>query len=86
MNLTCFMPGHEFVRSKVAKVSNTLNEPPSQALYNVDLSEQIAGSEPVSGKPVTMSGNINALLIWNNAEKEVGFTPQNSTAYITIAR
>ena len=29
--------------------------------------EQVTGQEPVSGKRVIMNGNINALLLWNNA-------------------
>jgi hypothetical protein len=57
-----------------------------QTLYNVDLNEQVTGPDPGSGNQVTLSSNINALLLWNNAGKDVEFNPDNSVALNTIVR
>jgi hypothetical protein len=51
-----------------------------QTLYIVDLAEQITGSDPGSGDPVTLNGNINALFLRNNGEQNVEFSADNSIA------
>jgi hypothetical protein len=51
-----------------------------QTLYIVDLAEQITGSDPASGNPVTLNGNINALFLRNNGGQNIEFSADNSIA------
>jgi hypothetical protein len=51
-----------------------------QTLYIVDLAEQITGSDPASGNPVTLNGNINVLFLRNNGGQNIEFSADNSIA------
>jgi hypothetical protein len=55
-----------------------------QTLYTVDLSGQITGSDPATGNPVTLNGNINALFLRNAGEENVEFSPDNNAALNTV--
>ena len=57
-----------------------------QTLYIVDLAEQITGSDPATGNPATLNGNINALFLRNNGEQNVEFSGDNSIALSAILR
>jgi hypothetical protein len=51
-----------------------------QTLYTVDLSGQITGTDPATGNPDTLNGNINALFLWNAGRQNVEFNADNSAA------
>ncbi|MGC2561963.1 MAG: hypothetical protein WA326_03035, partial [Nitrososphaeraceae archaeon] len=57
-----------------------------QTLYIVDLSEQITGSDPASGNPATLNGNINALFLRNNGGQNVEFNADNTIALSAILK
>jgi hypothetical protein len=57
-----------------------------QTLYVVDLAEQISGSDPATGNPVTLNGNVNALFLRNNGGQNVEFSADNSIALNAILR
>jgi hypothetical protein len=57
-----------------------------QTLYIVDLAEQITGSDPASGNPTTLNGNINALFLRNNGGQNVEFSADNSIAINAILK
>ena len=51
-----------------------------QTLYTVDLSRQITGSDPATGNPVTLDGNVNSLFLLNDGGEEVELSGDNSVA------
>jgi hypothetical protein len=51
-----------------------------QTLFTVDLNEQITGTDPATGAQVTLSGNIDALLLWNAGGQAVELSGDNSAA------
>jgi hypothetical protein len=55
-----------------------------QALYSVDLNEQITGADPATGAEATMNGNINALFLLNTGGQGVEFSGDNSAALNAI--
>jgi hypothetical protein len=57
-----------------------------QTLYTVDLNGRITGLDPGTRNQVTLDGNINALLLLNNAGEEVRFSGDNSIALNVILR
>jgi len=46
----------------------------------VNFSGQITGPDPATGNPVTLNGNINALLIRNNGGQDIELSADNSVA------
>ncbi|MGI8834466.1 MAG: hypothetical protein ACR2IS_17750 [Nitrososphaeraceae archaeon] len=44
------------------------------------MSGQITGPDPATGNPVTLNGNINALLIRNNGGQDIELSADNSVA------
>ena len=57
-----------------------------QTLYNVDLNGQITGTDPASGNPVTLNGNINALFLRNNGGQDVELSGDNSVALNAVLK
>jgi hypothetical protein len=57
-----------------------------QTLYNVDLNGQITGTDPATGNPVTLNGNINALFLGNNGGQDVELCADNSVALNTVLK
>jgi len=57
-----------------------------QTLYIVDLAGQITGSDPATGNPVTLNGNINSLFLRNNGGQNIEFSADNSIALNAILR
>jgi len=57
-----------------------------QTLYSADLTEQIAGLDPITGNPVTLNSNINALFLWNTGGQNVQFSADNSVALNAVLR
>ena len=51
-----------------------------QTLYSVDLNGQITGTDPATGNPVTLNGNINALFLRNAGGQNVEVNADNSVA------
>jgi hypothetical protein len=51
-----------------------------QALYSVDLNEIMTGTSPKKGTQTTLNDNINTILLWNNAGKNVVFNADNTLA------
>ena len=84
--LAANLQGNQATQSVIVPLHRVAPIGTGQTLYDVDLNNLVTGEEPVTGKQVTLNGNINALLLWNNAEKEVGFSPQNSVALNTIVK
>jgi hypothetical protein len=80
------LQGNQATQSVIIPMQRVASLTPGQSHYNVDLNELATGKEPVTGKQVTLNGNINALLLWNNAGQQVGFNPQNTVAYSTVVR
>jgi hypothetical protein len=80
------LKGNQATQSVIVPLQRVAPLTPGQTLYNAELNEQTTGAEPVTGKQVTLDGNVNALLLWNNAGKEVGFNPQNNVALNTIVK
>ncbi|VFJ14856.1 exported protein of unknown function [Candidatus Nitrosocosmicus franklandus] len=80
------MQGNQVLQSAVVPLQKVASLAPGQTLYNVDLNEVMTGKEPVLGNEVTLNGNINALLLWNNAGQEIIFNPQNSVSFSTALR
>jgi hypothetical protein len=52
--------------------------------FKNDLGEQISGSDPTSGNPETLNGNINALFLRNNGGQNVEFSADNNIALNAI--
>jgi len=78
------LQGNQATQSVILPMQRVAPITQGQTLYNVDLNEQVTGPDPGSGNQVTLSGNINALLLWNNAGKDVEFNPDNSVALNAI--
>jgi hypothetical protein len=55
-----------------------------QTLYTVDLSRQITGSDPFTGNPATLDGNINSLFLLNDGGQEVELSGDNSVVLNAI--
>jgi hypothetical protein len=51
-----------------------------QALYTVDLNGQITEPDPATENPVTLNGNLNAPILFNNSRQNVEFSADNSVA------
>lgn len=63
-----------------------LHKHQGQTLYIVELDEQITGSDPATGNPGTLNGNINALFLRNNSEQNVEFAADNSVTLNAILK
>ena len=63
-------------------VSNLGN---GQGLYSVDLNERMSGTPPNKGTQSTL-GNINTILLWNDAGRSVNFNADNSLALNIISQ
>jgi hypothetical protein len=57
-----------------------------QTLYNVDLNGQITGTDPATGNPMTLNGNINALFLRNNGGQDVELSADNSVALNAVLK
>lgn len=57
-----------------------------QALYSVDLNEKMPGTAPKKGTQATLNDNINLILLWNNAGRNIAFTADNTLALNIIPR
>ena len=55
-----------------------------KALYSVDLNPVMSGITPKVGKQATLN-NINAILLWNNAGRNVAFNADNTLALNIIS-
>ena len=55
-------------------------------MYTVDLGARITGSDPSTGDPVTLDGNINSLFLLNDGGQEVDMSDDNSVARNAILR
>ncbi len=55
-----------------------------KALYSVDLNGVMSGITPKVGKQATLN-NINAILLWNNAGRNVAFNADNTLALNIIS-
>jgi hypothetical protein len=78
------LQGNQATQSDIVPLQKVAPLTTGQTLYNVELNGLTTGKEPVSGKQVTLDGNINALLLLNNAGQEVGFNPQNTVHSILL--
>jgi hypothetical protein len=57
-----------------------------QALYHVDLDETMSGITPKGGEQATLNDNINSILLWNSAGKNVKLNADNSLALNIISQ
>jgi hypothetical protein len=80
------MQGAQTTQSIVVPMQKMSPITQGQTLYIVDLGEQISGSDPTSGNPATLIGNINALFLRNNGGQNVEFSADNSIALNAILR
>ena len=78
--------GGQTTQSVIVPMQRTASATPGQSSYTVDLSGQVTGPEPLTGIQTTLNGNINALLLWNNGEQGVEFSPDNSVVLNAILR
>ena len=72
--------GGQITQSVVVPIQRIAPITEGQTLYNVDLNGQITGTDPATGNPVTLNGNINALFLRNNGGQNVEFSGDNSVA------
>jgi hypothetical protein len=72
--------GGQTTQSVVVPMQRVAPITQGQTLYNVDLNGQITGTDPATGNPVTLNGNINALFLFNNGGQNVEFSGDNSVA------
>jgi hypothetical protein len=80
------LQGDQTSQSVVVPIQKMSPITQGQTLYIVDLAEQISGSDPATGNPVTLNGKINALFLRNNGGQNVEFTADNSIALNAILR
>lgn len=80
------LQGDQTTQSVVVPIEKMSPITQGQTLYIIDLAEQITGSDPASGNPVTLNGNINALFLRNNGGQNVEFTADNSIALNAVLR
>ena len=73
-------------QSVVAPMQRLASATPGQALYIVDLSEQITGPEPTTGVQTTLSSNINALFLSNKAGQNVELGADDNATLNAILR
>jgi hypothetical protein len=78
--------GAQTTQSVIVPIQRIPPTTSGQPSYTVDLSGQVTGPEPVTGTQATLSGNINALLLWNNGGQAVEFSPDNSVTLNAILR
>jgi hypothetical protein len=63
--------GGQTTQSVIAPMQRIAPITEGQTLYTVDLSRQITGSDPSTGNPVTLDGNVNSLFLLNDGGQEV---------------
>jgi hypothetical protein len=80
------LQGDQTTQSVVVPMQKMSPITQGQTLYIVDLGEQITGSDPASGNPATLNGNINALFLRNNGEQNVEFSADNTIALNAILK
>lgn len=80
------LQGDQTTQSVVVPIEKMSPITQGQTLYIIDLAEQITGSDPASGNPVSLNGNINALFLRNNGGQNVEFTADNSIALNAVLR
>ena len=68
------------VNAIVVKKQLVSNLGKGQGLYSVDLNEVMTGTSPKKGTQATLNDNINSILLWNNAGKNVIFNADNTLA------
>jgi hypothetical protein len=78
--------GGQTTQSVVVPMQKVAPITQGQTLYNVDLNGQITGTDPATGNPVTLNGNINALFLFNNGGQNVEFSGDNSVALNAVLR
>jgi hypothetical protein len=77
--------GGQTTQSAIVPMQRVAPITEGQALYSVDLNEQMTGIDPSSGAQVTLSGNINSLFLLNLGQ-EVDLSGDNSVALNAILR
>ena len=80
------LQGDQTTQSVVVPMQRMSPITQGQTLYIVDLAEQITGSDPASGNPATLNGNINSLFLRNNGEQNVEFSADNTIALNAILK
>ena len=78
--------GGQTTQSVVVPLQRVAPITQGQTLYSVDLNGQIIGTDPATGNPVTLNGNINALFLFNNGGQNVKFSGDNSVAVNAVLR
>jgi hypothetical protein len=78
--------GGQTTQSVVVPMQRVAPITQGQTLYSVDLNGQIIGTDPATGNPVTLNGNINALFLFNNGGQNVEFSGDNSVALNAVLR
>jgi hypothetical protein len=80
------LQGDQTTQSVVVPMQKMSPITQGQTLYIVDLAGQITGSDPASGNPATLNGNINALFLRNNGGQTIEFSADNSIALNAILK
>ena len=76
--------GEQTTQSVIVPMQRVAPITQGQTLYNVDPNGQITGTDPATGNPVTLNGNIKALFLFNNGGQNVEFSGDNSVALNAI--
>ena len=64
-------------QSAIVPIQRIASTAPGQAQYFIDLTEQSTGLDLVSGNPVNLGGNVNALLLMNLGGENVQLSADN---------
>ena len=80
------LQGDQTTQSVVVPIQRMSPITQGQTLYIVDLAGQITGSDPGSGNPATLNGNINALFLRNNGGQNIEFSADNTIALNAILK
>ena len=65
-------------QSAIVPIQRIASTAPGQAQYFIDLTEQSTGLDLVSGNPVNLGGNVNALLLMNLGGENVQLGADNN--------
>jgi hypothetical protein len=68
----------ETTQSVIVPIQRLAPTAQGQAQYSIDLTEQSTGLDFTSGNPVSLGGNINALILWNLGGQDVTLSKDNS--------
>ena len=80
------LQGDQTTQSVVVPMQRMSPITQGQTLYIVNLGEQITGSDPASGNPATLNGNINSLFLRNNGDQNVEFSADNTIVLNAILK